>query len=177
MKLLLHTCCAPCLIGVLGGDYLTAEVSCFWFNPNIHPYTEYKSRLNALEIFARENNIDLIIKDYYGLREFISKITSFYNRCGFCYDWRIRECALFASQNNFDAFSSTLLISPYQNHEKIKELGEKYAELYNIKFFYKDSRGSFRAGQKKARENNIYMQKYCGCIFSEEERYLHLRKG
>jgi predicted adenine nucleotide alpha hydrolase (AANH) superfamily ATPase len=172
MKLLLHTCCAPCLLGTLPSvkDF---ETSCFWFNPNIHPYAEYKSRLNALENFAQADNINLIIKDYYGLREFTGNvINNLDNKCGFCYDWRIKECAEYAAENHFDAFSASLLVSPYQNHEKIKETGEKYADLYNIKFYYGDFRGNFRDGQKKARENNIYMQKYCGCIFSEEERYL-----
>ena len=178
MKLLLHTCCAPCLIGTLTRITADAQcahlhISCLWFNPNIHPYTEYKSRLNALENFTHDNNINLIIKDDYGLREFTRNIiNNLENKCGFCYDWRIKECAEIAVENDFDAFSSTLLISLYQNHEKIKEIGAEYARLYNIKFFYADCREHFRTGQKQARENNIYMQKYCGCIFSEEERYL-----
>ena len=172
MKLLLHTCCAPCLIVALP-FMKNFEVASFWFNLNIHPYTEYKSRLSALESFAGGNNINLIIKDYYGLREFArGVIANLEDKCGFCYDRRLGECAEFAAGNNFGAFSSSLLVSPYQNHEKIKETGEKYADLYNIKFFYADFRDNFRAGQKQARENNIYMQKYCGCIFSEEERYL-----
>lgn len=172
MKLLLHTCCAPCLIGTLPfvKDF---DTSCYWFNPNIHPYMEYKSRLNALENFAHDNNINLIIKDDYGLRKFTRNvINNLENRCGFCYDCRIKACAEFASANHFNAFTSTLLVSPYQNHGKIKEICEKYADLYNITFFYGDFRDNFRAGQKKAREYNLYMQKYCGCIFSEEERYL-----
>ena len=179
MSLLLHTCCAPCLSGTLpllsgAADAVPApcRVSCFWFNPNIHPYTEYKSRLTALDDFTRDNNINLIIRDYYGLREFARGVINPESRCGFCYDWRIKECAEFAAENNFDAFGSTLLISPYQNHDKIKEICENLAVVYNIKFFYKDFRVNFREGQKQARENNIYMQKYCGCIFSEEDRYL-----
>jgi len=176
MKLLLHTCCVPCLIGTLPlvEDF---EVTCFWFNPNIHPYTEYKSRLDALELYARDSNINLIVKDNYGLREFTQGvINKLEDKCGVCYNWRLRECAELAGRNNFDAFSTSLLISLYQKHEKIKELGEKNGHEYNIKFFYGDFRPNFRSGQKIARENNIYMQKYCGCIFSEEERYLQLRK-
>ena len=174
MKLLLHTCCAPCLIGTLSAirekDF---EVCCYWYNPNIHPYTEYKSRLNALENYTRENNIELIKEDYYGLREFArGVINNLDDKCGVCYDMRIKKCANYAAENKFDAFSSTLLVSLYQDHGKIKELCEKYASLYNIKFEYADYRANFRAGQKQARENNIYMQKYCGCIFSEEERYI-----
>ena len=184
MKLLLHTCCAPCLIGTLqyiaDADFITADaqcaplqITCYWLSPNIHPYTEYKSRLDALENFTRDNNISLIIKDYYGLREFTrSVINNLENKCGTCYDWRLKMCAEFAAENNFDTFSTALLVSPYQNHEKIKEICEKYSRVYNVKFLYDDFRANFYAGQKQAREADIYMQKYCGCIFSEEERYL-----
>ena len=187
MKLLLHTCCAPCLIGVLPSFTDSAdtantadfEITCFWFNPNIHPYTEYQSRLNAFTAFTQSNNINSHVANYYGLRTFlrvgadnIAELENPEKRCEFCYDWRMKECALLASENNFDAFSSTLSVSPYQNHAKIREAGEKYAGLYGVGFFYCDFRENFRAAQKRARENGIYMQKYCGCIFSEEERYL-----
>ena len=76
-----------------------------------------------------------------------------------------------AKENEYDAFSTTLLVSPYQNHEALKELGEKLAEEYGIEFVYRDFRIGFREGQTKARELELYMQKYCGCVFSEEERY------
>ena len=179
MKVLFHCCCAPCTVGCLT-ILRNLNPVLFWYNPNIHPYTEYKARKNALENFARENggngnnmdNMELIIKDYYGLREFLrGTLHDLENKCGFCYNLRLGECAKFAAENNFEAFSSTLLVSPWQDHEKIKETGGKCAERYNIKFFYADFRGNFYAGKKQARENNIYMQKYCGCIFSEEERY------
>ena len=174
-KLLLHTCCAPCLIGTMqviekSGDF---ETSCFWYNPNIHPYTEYKSRLDALIFYTSGNNINLAVRDYYGLVGFTQNvINNLRERCGYCYDVRIKESAKYAKENGFDMFSTTLLVSPYQNHEKIKEVCEKYAKEFEIKFFYADFRINFREGQKSAREKNIYMQKYCGCIFSEQERYL-----
>jgi predicted adenine nucleotide alpha hydrolase (AANH) superfamily ATPase len=93
-------------------------------------------------------------------------------RCIYCYESRIKETARYAKEHGFDMFSTTLLVSPYQNHEKIKEICGKYAAEFGVKFFYADSRANFRNGQKSARENNIYMQKYCGCIFSEHERFL-----
>ncbi len=71
----------------------------------------------------------------------------------------------------YDSFSTTLLVSPYQNHKALKELGEKLAEKYGIEFVYRDFRLGFREGQSKARELGLYMQKYCGCVFSEEDRY------
>jgi len=158
------------------GDF---ETSCFWFNPNIHPYTEYKSRLDALIFYASACKDTarrvpaLIVKDYYGLVEFTKNvIDNLKERCGYCYDVRIKETAKYAKENGFDIFSTTLFVSPYQNHEKIKEICEKYAGEFGIEFYYGDFRVNFREGQKSARENNIYMQKYCGCIFSEQERFL-----
>ena len=170
-KLLLHTCCAPCLIGTL--PFLkNYDVSCLWYNPNIHPYTEYKSRLDALVNYTSENHINLIVRDDYGLVEFArSVIDRLDERCGYCYDSRLRIAAECAKTRGFELFSTTLLVSPYQNHEEIKKTGEKYAEETGVGFCYADFRGNFRAGQKSARENGVYMQKYCGCIFSEYERY------
>jgi len=170
-KLLLHTCCAPCFIGtkIFLEDF---DISCFWFNLNIHPYTEYKSRLDALIDYTEKNNINLIVRDYYGLIDFVENvINNLRDRCIYCYEKRIKITAEYAKEHGYDMFSSTLLVSPYQNHEKIKEICEKYSKEYNIEFYYDDFRKNFREGQKSARENNIYMQKYCGCIFSEQERY------
>jgi len=178
-KLLLHTCCAPCLIGVLPSieKIGNCELSCFWYNPNIHPYTEYQSRLDALVDYTSRNNINLIVKDYYGLVEFTRNVINDLNgRCGYCYGARIKETVRYAKENGFDMFSAALLVSPYQNHEKIKEVCEKYSEESGVEFYYADFRGNFREGQKSARENNIYIQKYCGCIFSEQERYNRYRK-
>jgi len=179
-KLLLHTCCAPCLIGSMPVIQKTSDfdISCFWYNPNIHPYAEYKSRLNSLIDYTSAckdtaRRVPTIVKDSYGLIEFTQNvINNLTERCGYCYDLRIKETVKYAKNNGFDMFSTTLLVSPYQNHEKIKEICEKYADFFGVGFFYADFRENFRNGQKSARENNIYMQKYCGCIFSEHERYL-----
>ena len=182
--LLLHTCCAPCLMGSKPVIEKTAadntiDITCFWYNPNIHPYTEYKSRRDALIEYTEKNKINLIVRDYYGLVEFTKNVIDTIDnpdkrdkRCGYCYETRLKETAKYASENEFDMFSSTLLVSPYQNHERLKETGEKYAREFGVKFFYADFRVNFREGQKAARENNVYLQKYCGCIFSEQERYL-----
>ena len=177
-KLLLHTCCAPCLIGTIPvieqtESFVSSDISCFWYNPNIHPYTEYKSRFDSLNLYTSENNINLIVSDNYGLVEFTKNvIDNLKERCGYCYGVRIKETAKYAKEHGFDMFSTTLLVSPYQNHEKIKDTCEEYANVFDIGFLYADFRVNFKNGQKSAREKNIYMQKYCGCIFSEQERYL-----
>lgn len=175
MKLLLHTCCAPCF--VMCGEVLEVDglkPTLFWYNPNIHPWMEYKSRKEALEEFAKFKNLDLIVEENYGLREFISGIYPDFSpeRCKKCYRMRLEKTASYAAEHGFDAFSTTLLISPYQNHEYIFKLCHNLQEKFGVKFLYKDFRPYFREGQKKAREYGLYMQKYCGCIFSEEERYL-----
>ena len=93
-------------------------------------------------------------------------------QCDFCYEERIRVTAKFAKEHEYEAFSTTLLISPYQKHDRLKQICEKIAIEEKIPFVYTDLRSYFREGQKRARELPLYMQKYCGCIFSEEERYL-----
>lgn len=116
--------------------------------------------------------MELIVKEDYGLREFVKNVADkIDNRCGYCYAHRLEETAKFASENGFKAFSSTLLASIYQNHELMIELCQKFANKYNVEFLYRDFRPNFREGNQKARNDGLYMQKYCGCIFSEEDRY------
>ena len=174
MKVLMHTCCAPCSVYCIKAlDKEGIKPDLFWFNPNIHPYKEYESRLETLKKYNEEIGIPLIINDYYGLKEFCKNtINRLNNRCGYCYLCRLENAASYAKENGYDAFSTTLLISPYQNHELLKKTGDILAKKYGVKFLYKDFRPGFREGQNKARSLGLYMQKYCGCIFSEEERYL-----
>ena len=178
MKLLLHTCCAPCSIMCI--ETLRREgidPVLFWYNPNIHPFKEYKMRKNTLVEYADAINAKLIINNEYGLRKFIEAIfPEFDIRCGYCYRVRLEETAKFAAENGFDAFTSTLFVSPYQNHELLKLTAEAVAEKYGVKFLYRDFRPFFKEGQEKARELELYMQKYCGCVFSEEERYQKKKK-
>ncbi|MDR0496824.1 MAG: epoxyqueuosine reductase QueH [Treponema sp.] len=171
MKLLLHVCCAPCSIKCI--EVLAAEgikPYLFWYNPNIHPYTEYRSRLDSLKLFAEKTELPLVVEDEYGLRSFVKNENG--DRHHFCYRLRLKKTARFAAENGFDAFSTTLLISPYQNHELIRQTGEELAATFKSEFLYRDFRPRFREGQSQARTAGYYMQKYCGCIFSEEERYL-----
>jgi predicted adenine nucleotide alpha hydrolase (AANH) superfamily ATPase len=177
MKLLLHTCCGPCLAGSLAAlDGEGISPALFWYNPNIHPWTEYRARRDCLRAFAKGRGLDLIMIDEYGLRPFLRGTGGVFEdrqgRCSFCYRLRLERTAAAAREGAYDCFSSTLLISPYQNHEAVRETGEDLAARYGTGFFYRDFRPFFREGQKYAREQGFYMQKYCGCIFSEEERYV-----
>ena len=174
MKVLLHTCCAPCAIKCID-ELQKANFTpvIYWYNPNIHPYMEYKNRRDTLVKYSEEENLDVILEDEYGIQKFISWVyPDFSNRCGKCYFHRLEKTAKFAAENNYDFFSTTLLISPYQNHDLICKIANQLAYRYGVEFFYHDFRPYFREGQRMAREKDFYMQKYCGCIFSEEERYL-----
>ena len=174
MKLLLHTCCAPCSIYCIKTlREKNIEPTVYWYNPNIHPYTEYIARKKALEIYTKSININAIYEDYYGLREFTKNvINNLENRCSYCYKTRLEKTVQYAKENGYNSFSTTLLISPYQNHEKLKNICKELEQEYAIEFIYRDFRTGFREGQTKARQLELYMQKYCGCIFSEEERFL-----
>jgi len=175
--IVLHTCCAPCSVKCI--DELQKEgfkPLIYWYNPNIHPYTEYKNRKNTLIDYTKSLNLKLVLNENYGLREFIKGIyPNFAERCEYCYRVRLNETAKYAAENGYSLFSTTLLISPYQQHDLIAKIGEEAAEKYGIGFLYRDFRPYFREGQRMARELGLYMQKYCGCIFSEEERYLKIK--
>jgi len=179
MKLLLHVCCAPCSIQCV--ESLNEEgirPDLYWYNPNIHPYAEYRSRLDSLRLLAEEKMLPLIIEGEYGLRSFIKGVENLSQiplRCAYCYSLRLEKTAIRAAEEGYDAFSTTLLISPYQNHDHIRQTGEELAAACGIQFLYRDFRPRFRQGQEMARAAGYYMQKYCGCIYSEEERYLGKR--
>ena len=178
MKTLLHVCCAPCAnqpIEVLRTDKI--EVTGFWYNPNIHPFTEYRARRNCLREYAAQIELPVIEKNDYALRPFVLEVAAeISGRCVKCYEMRLFETAKAAAEGGFDSFTSSLFISPYQNHELMREVAERAAHEYGVEFLYRDFRPYFRAGQPYAREHGFYIQKYCGCVFSEEERYLKKNK-
>ena len=176
MKLLLHCCCAPCALSCVGQLCKDGiEPGLFWYNPNIHPYTEYSSRYSSLAEFAAEKNLKMQTLGGYGLKDFITAVFAQMARparCEICYGLRLEKTAAFAAENGYQAFSTSLLGSPYQDHETIRRFGEEAAAKYGITFFYSDFRACFYESKTAARSRGMYMQKYCGCIFSEEERYL-----
>ena len=172
-KLLLHTCCAPCSLSCI--DPLRAEgiePVAFWYNPNIHPWKEYEARRDCLLAYAPTIEMQVIVDEDYGLRTFVEHVASDINhRCTYCYQHRLEETARSAAEHGYEAFTSTLLASLYQDHEAIRAAAEKYARQYGVEFLYRDLRPNFRAGNQRARELGFYMQKYCGCVFSEQDRY------
>jgi len=177
LKILLHCCCAPCAIRPL--EELTKEghqVATFFYNPNIHPYQEYKKRRNTFVDYMT-GRTDYILEDDYALEDFLKHVAPDpASRCAYCYKFRLEKTAQLACEQGFDAFTSSLLISPYQNHDLLKETGEKMSALYGPSFYYQDFRPYFREGQQRAIEEGLYRQPYCGCIYSEKERYCRKKK-
>jgi predicted adenine nucleotide alpha hydrolase (AANH) superfamily ATPase len=169
----MHCCCAPCAVKC--AEELKKEgedFSLFWYNPNIHPLLEYRARHEQFKEFCAKEGYQYFEKDEYGLREFVKGVAAdIENRCAFCYKTRLEETAKFAKVHDFRAFTTTLLISPYQKRDLLIETGNNIAKEYGLIFLEKDFRPLFRQGQTAARERGYYMQKYCGCVFSEEVRY------
>lgn len=174
MKILLHTCCAPCLI--YPKEVLTAKgfkVQGFFYNPNIHPFSEYKKRLQALKDYSCRSADEITYAEY-DFQNFFRVVVNHETtpkRCKLCWDIRLKKTAIFAKENGFDYFSTTLLVSPYQDIDLIKDIAEKIAKEHSIKFYFENFRSGFRKAHTQAREKGIYCQKYCGCIYSEKERY------
>ena len=179
MKLLMHACCAPCSVYCV--DTLRKEgiePTIFWYNPNIHPYKEYEARKETLIMYSEKEKLNLIIEDEYGLDAFCKNVVNDLDkRCtNYCYPVRLRKTFEYAKENGYDAVTTTLLYSIYQKHEFIKMYCEKLSKEYDIEFLYRDFRLGFFEGHDKAIKLGLYMQKYCGCVFSEEDRYLKKKK-
>lgn len=179
MNLLLHICCAPCSVACikqLRGEGI--EPTGYWYNPNIHPFTEYRARRNCLVDYAKFIDLDLVVDDFYGLRPFAKAVcNNIDGRCRYCYACRFMKTAQYAAEHGFDAFCTTLTVSPYQNTPLIFETGEKAAKHWGVEFVPYDFSPRYREGQVEARELGLYMQKYCGCVFSEEDRYCNKKKA
>jgi hypothetical protein len=171
-KLLLHTCCGPCFLGTWEDLFLQDfEVTSLFYNPNIHPENEYKIRLKALEVACDNKPVNIMKLDYNPEEYYLSlnKIIDFPERCRNCYALRLDKTVKTAKENGFDAFSTTLLISPYQQHDLIISISKELERKYNINFYYSDFRKYFRTGQIISKELSIYRQKYCGCSYSKKE--------
>ena len=173
MKILLHICCAPCTIYPLAA--LSAkghQVRGFFSNPNVHPYQEYLRRAATLETYAAKVRLPVIWDRSYPLEEFLRNLAfREAERCRFCYYQRLSATARVARGGKFDAFTSTLLYSKFQNHELIRELGQLLVQEVGVPFYYEDFRQGWDEGRTKSAKLGLYKQQYCGCIFSERDRF------
>lgn len=181
-------CCGPCScypVKKLRADGI--EPVGYFFNPNIHPHQEWKRRLSTAKDFADKVSMKIHVVNHYQLRDFLSRVykviepidhedtvkfgDGHHARCRICYAWRLMETAKFAAENNFNAWTSTLFYSIHQNHELMKSTAEKIAKQIGVGFYYEDFRIGWQKGIDISHELELYRQNYCGCIFSEEERF------
>lgn len=173
MKALLHVCCANCAIypiKTMREDGL--EVMGFFYRHNIHPYTECLRRQEALEAYAEQINLKVIYQDGYDLEGFIRNVAFRESeRCNYCYHDRLRSTALLAKRGKFDYFSSTLLYSKHQKHELIRSIGESIGKSVGVPFLYHDYRKGWKEGIECSKQMGLYRQHYCGCVYSEKERF------
>lgn len=173
MKLLLHTCCGPCTaypLNVLRDEGIT--VHGFFFNPNIHPFQEFQRRLEAMDSLAQQTGLPMDCDREYGLASYLRAVVFHEEeRCAICYRLRLDAVAAKAQEMGADGFTTTLLYSRHQNHTLIRQIGEESAARHGIAFVYRDFRQGWQAGIDLAKGMGLYRQPYCGCIFSEQERY------
>ena len=173
MKALLHVCCANCAIYPINNMREEGlEVMGFFYRHNIHPYTECLRRQETLEAYAEQINLKVIYQEGYDLEGFIQNVAFRESeRCNYCYHDRLRSTALLAKRGKFDYFSSTLLYSKHQQHELIRSMGESIGKSVGVAFLYRDYREGWKEGIECSKQMGLYRQHYCGCIYSEKERY------
>lgn len=178
MKLLMHICCSNCSIHPHQSLLLKGmDITGFWFNPNIHPYTEYTARLESLVKLGRLWNLDIEYDDDYALDDFLKAVAGKgQERCSVCYAMRLDRTARAAKKMHMDGFTTSLLASPYQKFDVIIEHGQRAARQHGVPFLAEDFRPGWRTSQNMSRELELYRQKYCGCIYSEMERYTQDKK-
>jgi len=173
MKLLMHICCAPCTVyplKVLRFD--GHDIHGVFYNPNIHPYREYKKRLDCLQAYADQCGLSVASPKEYNMEEFLRNVAfREKDRCRHCYYERLQYSARSAKEGGFEGFTTTLLYSKFQDHEMIKDIGNSLASDHKIRFYYRDFRIGWTDGIKDSKEMGLYRQPYCGCIYSEKERF------
>jgi predicted adenine nucleotide alpha hydrolase (AANH) superfamily ATPase len=172
-RILLHICCAPCATAVVGDLRSSGyEVTGCFYNPSIHPWKEFERRLKALKEWTLSIDLPLVLNEKYLLENNLKMLLSSSNRCLSCFTDRLGYTAELCAELGISHFTSTLSVSPYQDHELLKQAGEKAAASSGASFIYKDFRESYKKSIELSRAAGIYRQSYCGCVFSERDRYL-----
>ncbi len=176
-SVLVHCCCAHCTAyTITHWKQQGYEPSALWYNPNIHPYMEHQHRLEAIQSLAKELDFPLIATDDYDIIEYFRRVTgNEAQRCRHCFHLRLQKTAETALKLGFNAFTSSLLISPHQKHDLILEIGNELAEKMGISFLYADLRKRYSDSRHITRPMALYRQQYCGCVYSEWERYDNIK--
>ncbi|MCM8788732.1 MAG: epoxyqueuosine reductase QueH [Candidatus Omnitrophica bacterium] len=173
-KILVHVCCGICAIKMI--EFLETQYQPigYWYNPNIHPYAEYRMRLQtAGYVFQRlgekiEWNLNYNVIDWFNLTVSVAKDKA--RRCAMCYEMRLETAVQFAKNKGIKIFTTTMFSSIHQDLETIKKRGTAIAERYNVDFLSLDLRQHQQETKKIALDWHLYRQRYCGCFFSELER-------
>ncbi len=170
---LLHCCCAHCAAYSIDHWRRAGyEITAFWYNPNIHPLTEHEHRLSAMKSLAQQMNTPLIIAEGYDIASYLRAVSGHEDeRCQHCFRLRLSRTAAAACEGSFTAFTTTLLISPHQKHELIKEIGAEMAKSTDTEFLYADLRKRYSDSRHITKPLNLYRQQYCGCVYSKWERH------
>jgi predicted adenine nucleotide alpha hydrolase (AANH) superfamily ATPase len=173
MKLLIHICCGPCSIypvQALRDDH--REVMGFFYRDNIHPFTECMRREETLKAYSESIALKMIYQPGYALENFLRQVAfREVDRCTYCYHVRLNTTAKLAKKGKFDGFTTTLLYSRFQKHEQIRSIGEAVGKSVGVPFYYQDFRDGWKTGIDQSRRLGMYRQPYCGCIYSEKERF------
>ncbi|HDP98508.1 MAG TPA: epoxyqueuosine reductase QueH [bacterium] len=172
--LLLHTCCAPCVTVPLQRLQADFDVTCYYYNPNIHPIEEYQKRLAELQRFSDEMGISLIV-EHYDPDNWFEQVKGLEpepeggQRCAVCFAMRLGRTAAQAQAVGFHAFTTTMSISPHKNSELLNQLGKQAAEKNSVEYVIANfkKQDGFRKSNELSRRYNFYRQNYCGCIFSQ----------
>ncbi len=173
MKVLLHVCCGPCASYPV--PFLLEQghdLYAYYYNPNIHPFTEYDKRKAGFYELARHHNLPVIGDEDYDPTPYLQAVAfREAQRCKLCYQTRLERATQIARKGKFDAFTTSLLVSPFQKHDLIKTVGENCADKYEVPFLYFDWRPQYSDTVRLSKELELYRQQYCGCLYSEWERY------
>jgi predicted adenine nucleotide alpha hydrolase (AANH) superfamily ATPase len=148
------------------------DVRGHFYNPNIHPASEYRKRLETLDVYAGKEKLPVMREDAYPVAEFLRQVAfREEDRCRHCYRLRLAATARMAKEGGFDAFTTTLLYSRFQKHDLIRSVGDAVETIERIPFLYRDFREGWSEGVRISKERAMYRQQYCGCIYSEKDRY------
>ncbi len=171
--LLLHACCGPCLLAPAAELIARGDVpDVLWYNPNIHPAAEYLRREEHLRAAALRLGLTVQTTGDYDAAAWLAGIPAGgVDRCPVCLRQRLDATAAYAAAHGYRAFTTTMLVSPYLDREAILAAGQAAAARTGIEFISADWRPQFRAAQQQARAWGLYLQNYCGCIYSDNERY------
>jgi predicted adenine nucleotide alpha hydrolase (AANH) superfamily ATPase len=175
-RMLLHCCCAPCGTHPIRLLQKNFNVVPYFYNPNIHPKDEYEMRRNEMKTLMDRWHFSLI-EDIYDINHWFERIKGYENepeggeRCALCYRIRLKRTALYARENGFDYFATTLSISPHKKAAMINVIGKELEKKYNVQYYEADfkKKNGFKISCQISKEEGLYRQRYCGCIFSQKE--------